>query len=449
MEKKILISCLLVFLLCLVSVGTATPDGMESVEKSTDMVAEIEWEYTFGGIADDEALAILQTADDGFVLLGVTSSYGAGESDMWLVKTNATGHHEWNHTFGGMGSEGASLYDTIVQTSDEGFAFAGLTNSYGAGESDMWLVKTNATGHHEWNHTFGGTSWDHANTLVQTVDGGFALAGRSDSYSFSGEWMQAWLVKTNATGHHEWNHTYGGTSVECVNSMIQTADEGFIFTSYKYSSGTSDIYSDMWLVKTNATGHHEWNRTMGGIDEDVAYSLIQTVDGGFVLAGGTNSYGAGVSDMWLIKTNTSGHHEWNRTFGGTSFDTASTVIQTVDGGFLLVGKTNSYGAGGSGIWLVKTDSMGQYEWDDTFGGWADEGGGSVVQTADKEFVFVGFTETFGAGGADMWLVKIQVSEALTTTTTTTTTTDGTFGFELGGVVLVFCLSAFYSRKRRR
>ncbi|MHA1978691.1 MAG: hypothetical protein ACW98I_17445, partial [Candidatus Hodarchaeales archaeon] len=164
----------------------------------------------------------------------------------------------------------------------------------------------------EWENTFGGIDEEWPGFLVQTVDGGFVLSGWTTSYGAGGR--DFWLVKTDTNGQAEWNKTYGGIADEDANSMIQTADGGFVFvggtTSYGAGSG------DFWILKTNATGQMEWNQTYGGIADDFAVSAVQTADGGFAFAGGTESVGAGGQDFWLVKTNATGQAEWNQTYGG-------------------------------------------------------------------------------------------------------------------------------------
>ena len=364
---------------------------------------EIEWEHKFEGILG--LSSIIQTADEGFIIAGVTP-YGSGGGDLLLIKTNTTGHHEWNRTLGGTRSEYFLGFNAMVQTTDGGFVLTGITYSYGSGGGDIWLIKTNITGYHEWNRTFGGTQEDFGNSVVQTTDGGFILAGGTESYGAGGS--DIWLVKTNATGHHEWNRTFGGTGAEHANDVVQTTDGGFVIAGITGSYGPGG--GDIWLIKTNATGHHEWNRTLGGASGDRTDSMVQTADGGLVLVGATASYGAGRWDIWLIKTDATGHHEWNRTFGGTKGEHANDMVQTADGGLVLVGATTSYGAGDSDIWLVKTDASGHHEWDFTFGGTQGDWGISVIQTADGGFILAGITFY---DKTNLWLLKIITTEETT------------------------------------
>jgi hypothetical protein len=270
-----------------------------------------------------------------FIMVGLTSSEvyrgdGAG------AKNNPTTipRIEWEHTFGGYWWE---IGRSLIQTDDGGFVLAGETDSYGAGDSDCWLVKTDSSGNHEWNQTFGGIGEDVPYDLIQTVDGGFAFTGHTHSYGARSP--DIWLVKTDSNGHHKWNQTFGGNASDTAISLIQTEEEGFALAGITNSMKIGN--SEMWLVKTDSSGHHEWNQTFGGTGEDSASALIQTADKGFVLAGVTNSYGAGHYDMWLVKANSSGKHQWHRTFGGTERDDLgyNSFIQTVDGGFVLAGTT--------------------------------------------------------------------------------------------------------------
>jgi hypothetical protein len=149
-----------------------------------------------------------------------------------------------------------------------------------------------------------------------------------------------------------------------------------------------------------------WTKTFGGSDNDVASSVEQTSDGGYIVAGWTGSYGAGSYDVWLIKTDSSGDMAWNKTFGGPDGDQAASVRQTSDGGYIIAGFTASYGAGGQDAWLIKTDSSGDMAWNKTFGGSGDDGANSVEQTSDGGYIVAGSSASYGAGGGDVWLIKV-------------------------------------------
>jgi len=239
---------------------------------------------------------------------------------------------EWNRTYGGAYDDFAY---SVVQTSDGGYAIAGNTYSFGAGASDAWLIKTDAAGNMQWNKTYGGTDYEYVRSMVQTSDGGYALAGLTGYYAYS-----VWLVKTDSAGNMQWNKTYEGSSwVECV---IQTGDGGYALVGTIYSGEYTGKW-DFWLIKVDSSGNMIWNQVYGGAYEDDAYSMVQTSDGGYALAGWTDSYdvGWGYGDFWLVKTDSGGNLQWNKTYGGVNSDWAHSVIQTRDGCYAMAGGTFS------------------------------------------------------------------------------------------------------------
>jgi hypothetical protein len=359
---------------------------------------EMEWSETFGGSNWDEAHSVQQTSDGGYIVAGGTGSYGDVFRDFWLIKTDSEGNEEWNKTFGGSDGDNA---DSVQQTSDGGYIVAGETRSYGAGKSDFWLIKTDSEGNEEWNKTFGGSDWENADSVKQTSDSGYIIAGWTNSYGFSIE--NCWLVKTDSEGNREWSNVLENFSWTQAHSVQQTSDGGYIVAGWIYGT----VSRDFWLIKTDSEGNKEWSKTFGGSNWDIADSIQQTQDGGYIIAGETGSYGAGKGDFWLIKTDSEGNEEWNKTFGGSERDNADSVQQTSDGGYIVAGWTYSYGAGGGDFWLIKTDSEGNEEWNKTFGGSNTDWAHSVQQTLDGGYIMAGYTKSFGAGGSDVYLIKVR------------------------------------------
>ena len=341
----------------------------------TDANGVEQWDKTFGGLDDDCAHSVQQTKDRGYILAGMTRSNGAGSKDVWLIKTDANGNEQWKKPFGGSDEDVAN---SVQQTKDGGYILAGMTRSYGAGiTSDVWLIKTNASGEtcdysgdgncyeneSKWVKTFGGSGEDGANSVQQTSDGGYILAGATDAYA--GITSDVWLIKTDAEGVEQWNKTFSGSGVEQAYSAMQTKDGGYILAGGTDSYGAGN--ADVWLIKTNASGEtcdysgdgncyeneSKWVKTFGGSGEDFAWSVQQTKDGGYILAGYIGS-----SNLWLIKTDADGVEQWNKTFGSSGWNAATSVHQTKDGGYILAGGTESYGAGGVDVWLIKTDAEG-------------------------------------------------------------------------------------------
>jgi len=360
----------------------------------------------FGGSENDYGYSVKQTTDGGYILTGSTKSYGNGEYDVWLIKTDSQGIIEWNKTFGG------SEYDdgrSVQQTTDGGYIITGFTSSFGNGNSDVYLIKTDSQGNEEWNKTFGGNWTDHGFSVQLTTDGGYIITGNTES-SENGYVL---LIKTNSEGTEEWNKTFGGTKPNSGSSVQLTTDGGYIITgSLKSSNGS--VYTDVWLIKTDSQGNEEWNKTFGGNWTDYGSSVQLTTDGGYIITGYTEYTEQFDGDVLLIKTDSQGNQEWNKTFGGSGyFEGGHSVQQTTDGGYIIIGKTNSFGNNQQGqqghqdVYLIKTNSNGNEEWNKTFGGNTSDGGRSVQQTTDGGYIITGYTFSFGSftNTSDIWLIK--------------------------------------------
>ena len=359
------------------------------------------WSRTLGGTIIDVGHSIQQTQDGGYIVAGYTRSYGtmSGRNAL-LIKTDSLGNEEWHSALGGNADEEAY---GVMQMADGGYVFSGYTKSFGLGLNDVLLIKTDSIGNSQWIRTFGGAQDDEGYSLQQTIDGGFIIAGVTSSFGTGSRDM--WLIKTDSTGNEEWNRTFGGFSSDGAWSVQQTLDGGYILTGWTFSNGPGYL-GNAWLVKTDTAGIMEWNRYFGGSDADRGCSVQQTTDGGYILTGYTGSSGAGLYDMLLIKTDSSGHEQWNRTFGGSGRDYGNSVRQTEDGGFIVTGYTLSFGAGGDDLWLVKTNANGVEEWSNTYGGSASDVGYDVQLTTDDGTIAVGHTLSFGAGLHDVFLVKL-------------------------------------------
>jgi hypothetical protein len=357
------------------------------------------WSQTYGGADADGALSLIQTADGGYVLAGYTRSFGAGKEDFWLVKVDLSGNTQWNRTYGGAESEYAF---SVITTSDGGYAIAGYTGSFGAGGDDFWLIKTDSLGNMEWNRTIGGAGDDYAFSLAET-DEGYIIAGYTRSYGAGRD--DFWLVKTDSSGNAEWNRTYGGWDDDGAISLVLTSDGGYALAGMTESFGYGSDRDDFWLVKTDSSGNMEWNQTYGGTIREYGFCLVQASDGGYAFAGSTCTFGAGNHDSWLVKTDSSGNMEWNQTYGGTDADGTTSLIQTEDGGYILAGSTKSFGAGDFDSWLIKTDGVGNMQWNKTYGGRGTDIAASLVGTSDGGYAIVGYTYSISAVNSDLWLIK--------------------------------------------
>jgi len=314
-----------------------------NIQSASSGLPVVEWVETYGGSWYDWGFSVVQTGDGGYALAGMH------EEDFWLVRTDSAGNMEWNKTYDGGGvNEYARV---VIQTSDGGYALAGYSDSSGAGWEDFWLVKTDEDGNTQWNKTYGGINYDWGFSVCETVDGGYALAGQT--YSFGVGLGDFWLVKTDVVGNVEWNMTYGGSGDECAYSIIQTTDGSYALAGRTTLSGSDTSYWDFWLIKIDSSGNVQWQKTYSGPNCDCAYSVVQTVDGGYALAGQTYSFGVGLGDFWLVKTDADGNIQWNITCGSVNDECAYSICKTIDDGFALAGITGSFGAGYSDALLIK------------------------------------------------------------------------------------------------
>jgi len=287
----------------------------------------------------------------------------------------------------------------------------GRTASFGAGSSDVYLLKTDSSGDTLWTRTYGGSNSDWGNTVEQTSDGGYIITGHT--LSFGAGSSDVYLLKTDSSGDTLWTRTYGGNDYDWGYSLQQTSDGGYIIAAVTLSFGAG--YFDVYLLKTDSLGDTLWTHTYGGSDDDRGYSVRQTSDGGYIIAGGTDSFGAGDSSVYLVKTDSSGDTLWTRTYGGSDSDMGYSVRQTSDGGYVIAGDTESFGAGGGDVYLLKIDSSGNTLWTHTYGGSYEDWGISVQETSDGGYIIAGGTASFGAGGYDVYLLRIAGGESLTLT----------------------------------
>lgn len=306
----------------------------------------------------------------------------------------------WSRTFGGSNID---IGHSVRQTSDGGFIVTGYTRSYGStGGRNVWLLKTDSDGVEEWNNAFGGDDDDEGHSVRQTTDGGYVTAGLTSSFGAGGK--DVLLVKCDSLGEEEWSVTFGGTYDDEAYSVLQTPDEGYLLAGATSSFGSGS--RDVWLIRTDSSGNEIWNRTHGGYGSDGAWSARRTSDGGFIVTGWTFSHGPGyLGNAWLLKTDSSGQEEWSTFYGGDDADRGYDVRQTFDGGYVIAGYTGSIGSGLYDMLLIKTDSLGNQEWMKAFGGTGRDYGNSVVQTEDGGYTVAGHTLSFGAGSEDLWLVR--------------------------------------------
>ena len=362
-----------------------------------------EWTQTIGGPNIDGGTSVIQTSNGDFVVIGVTDSYGSGKYDIYMVRTDSSGDTIWWRAFGGAeDDEGYS----VQETADGGFIVAGNTKSFGASNYDIYLIKTNNSGNVQWSKVFGGSYAENGNSVIQTSDGGYIVAGKTVSYGAGSS--DVYLVKTDSSGNVMWTKTFGGTAGEEAQCIQQTDDGGYIIVGKTSSSGAGSY--DVYLIKTDSDGNSLWTRTFGGSNYDNGNSVEQTSDGGYIITGRYQTASM-ESRLYLIKTDSYGDAMWSKTIEINDYAAGESVNETTDGGFIITGLTMS-STTSHDVLLVKTDVSGDTLWTATYGDTGSEWGYSVQQTADEGYIVTGMTNSFGADSIDVYLIKLETDTGI-------------------------------------
>ncbi len=346
------------------------------------------WTRTYGGERHDLGFSI-QRCDDGYIIAGWSNSFGPGDCDAYLLRINNDGDTIWTRTCGGAQNDYA--YDVFPIT--EGYIVCGTTESLGDGKN-VYLFKVDTLSNLIWSRTFGGEDNDEGYSVQQTRDNGFIIAGWTWSYGAGNS--DVYLIKTDSTGAMEWSRTYGGVDIEYGYSVKQTQDKGFIIVGLtcSYGAGGSDIY----LIRTDSLGDTLWTRTYGRSFVDAGYSVAETRDNGFIISGSVTWSLLG-AEMAVIKTDSRGNIQWEYYNGSLSDDTAYAVKELSRSGYITVGNF-SYE-----LYLIRIDDTGTGLWSKLFGGAGVDVGYNVLETPESGYIIVGATTSFGAGNFDVYVIK--------------------------------------------
>ena len=372
--------------------------------------APVGWAAIYGEVNAETAQTIRQTSDGGYIVAGETKSFDtAGKEiiDSLVLKLGSDGTVEWQKSYGGAGWDWAN---SLQQTDDGGYIVAGMTLSFGAGSRDFWVFKLRHDGTVEWQKTYGGDDWDEAISIQQTSDKGYIVAGMTGSFG-AGE-FDFLVLKLRPNGTVEWQKTYGGIKEEQARSIQQTSDGGYIVAGMTRSFGAGAY--DFLVLKLRPNGTVEWQKTYGGDIEDWSASIRQTSDGGYIVAGMTTSFNTGGGDAWVLKLRPDGTVEWQKTYGGSDADWAFSIQQTSDGGYITAGWTTSFNAEDKEIRncsVLKLRPDGDVEWRKTYGRGAERAE-SIQQTDDGGYIVAGWTAYFGTEDSGIWVFKLRPDGAI-------------------------------------
>ena len=399
----------------------------------SEFTGELVWVKTFGGSNEDDAIDIVQANDGGYIVLGFTNSNDGDitgktttDQDYWLLKLNQDGEKIWDKTYGGSEDDKAT---GISKTNDGGFIISGFTSSLdgdvteNAGFQDYWIVKVNSGGDIQWEKSFGFIGQDQAYHVIQTFDGGYFATGYLDVTASEGEGNDFnenqstdrqslhslgdyWGIKMDANGNKIWRRYFGGNHVDQSKDVLQTDDGGFLLAGISESSDV-DITNahganDFWVIKVSPDGDKVWENSFGGAETDRGFSLVKATDGNYIITGESRSIDADVSnpkgggDIWVVKFNSSnGNIIWEKSYGGTEFDTSRAISNLGNGSYAIAGSarssdidaTNNYGA--NDAWLLLIDENGNLEFEKNIGGSDIDFGNNVMRTSENEIIFVG------------------------------------------------------------
>src|SRR5258706_1245043 len=364
--------------------------------------AQNTFQKAFGGSADETGTCIQNTLDGNYIISGYTTSFSAPFRDAYLIKTDTAGNILWAKTYGGSNDE-VCYYVALANTG--GYALVGGTKSFGAGENDLYIIRTDASGNVIWSAIAGGAYNDYGWSAVQTIDRGFLVSGFSETCL--GGCYQGLLVKTDSAGTILWTKMLGGNGVETLNGIGRTTDGGYIVTGE--TSTNSFGSSDTWLVKLNANGDTLWTKSYGSANEESGAVVRQTADHGYIITGDIHN-AFNIHHASLLKTDSLGNLQWAKTFGAP--DTSGggefgwDVHQLSDRGYIMIGSTGAFN-NSMQIFAVRTDSSGSMLWSKTYGGSSVDDPWYSALTPDGGFTVVGETQSFGSGQSDIYLLKVD------------------------------------------
>lgn len=408
-----------------------------------------EWSKKYGGSKGEIICSIRQTNDSGYIMAGTTASSDGDVSgyrdhaDFWVVKLDKNGNIQWQKTYGGSKDD----YATSLQiASDGGYVIAGYSYSndwdihYHHGDnysSDFWVIKVDQNGKLLWESSYGGKQNEYAYSIENTLDGGYIVAG--ESYSDNGDVKNhhgktdssdCWVVKLDSNGYYQWSQSYGGSKDDVAYSIKQTTDKGYIVAGYTMSNdldvsgnhGYSNIIfpQDCWIFKIDSIGKIEWQKCFGGKSGEIATSILQSDDGGYIFVGETFSRDGDVSgnhdfdDLWVVKLDGIGNLEWQKCLGGHGAEIAHQIIKTADNAYVVVGETESSDGDvvreydNQNCWLIKLDLAGNLQWQSTYDYLGGGSGKSVQQTYDGGFIIAGanFLDNY-LPAYDGWATKVS------------------------------------------
>jgi hypothetical protein len=355
---------------------------VSAVSAPIDLSAQSTFQKTFGGVGQDMGYAVVTTSDSGYLIAGETTSFGAGSRDVYLIRTDQNGAELWSKTYGGTNVDYARA---AIQTTDGGFLIGAHTDSYGAGEHDILLIKTNGNGDLEWSKTIGGPNPDGAYRLFQISGGGFVVAAHTGSFGEGAH--EFFLIKTCPFGGVIWTRTYGENGEDKLQALTLAGDGGYVIGGFTESTGPGD--QSACLIKTDQNGDTLWVKTYGSLAPDQIYAVMETADGGVLAVGSIIDATTGTTKALLIKTDENGNLIFAKKLEAAENVVAFDAILTADEGCIIVGNTSDSNGEENGL-MIKTNADGNILWSRTFPFDGNSYLRSVGVSADNGYIATGW-----------------------------------------------------------
>ncbi|RUM66014.1 MAG: hypothetical protein DSZ05_05070 [Sulfurospirillum sp.] len=376
-----------------------TPAQKQAIAKKRQFTSS--WQIAFGGTSKDIAYGVAPAENGSVIVVGQCRSYGKGRDDVLAMKVNRDGKTLWKKTFG---RKRKDIAYAITRTSDGNFVAVGESRSFSKlGDPDVYVIKFDTNGNLIWENTYGGEMRDFAKAVVATGDGGVLVAGSSES--FGDDYLDAYILKISKNGKEEWARVLGGERDDIANGIALTTDGGFVIAGVTQSYGYQS--KDYYIIRFDKHAKQRWTKVYGEDSEDIGKGVVATADGGCVVTGSTKSFGSKRNDVMVIKVAANGKLVWQRLFGYKEKEWMNAIVKTEDGGFMMAGQTDSFGHGKFDFYVMQLNAEGHSVWSPVYGGEDKDIAYGLTRTTDGDYVVVGSTKSYGKGKEDYFIVKLK------------------------------------------
>ena len=399
-------------------------NATSEVEFDTSIVWQVlrrivTWAKAYGGSDYDRGSAITLAENGDIIVVGLTTSFGTGGNNFWVLRLDGEGNIKWQKAYGG----GAVPYAVTVAPNGD-IVVAGYTYSFGAGGVDFWVLRLDEDGNIKWQKAYGGSSDEVATAIAIAPNGDIIVAGYT--YSFGAGGVDFWVLRLDEEGNVKWQKAYGGGNVDTLNAVTIAENGDIIVVGETYSFGVGE--RDILVLRLDENGNIKWQKAYGGNGEDLALTVTIAPNGDIIVAGETESFGAGRYDVIVLRLDENGNIKWQKAYGGSSDDRANAVTVAPNGDIVVVGYTNSFGAGGVDFWVLRLDEEGNVKWQKAYGGSEYEEASAVTVAPNGDIIAAGYTNSFGAGDSDVIVLRLDENgnvsaSQLTVTDTNCTVTD--------------------------